>query len=89
MILKVGASTETGSLKKSITENIKTHKQVYVDCIGDKANYIATRAIIFAKMQMPENRTIDASPTLVILDTPRGERRGIRWIVKEKKHETV
>ena len=73
MILKVSANTEIVSLRTSIIGYLNSHRTVCLDCIGEKANYAATKAVMHAQKEFA-NRTIDIVIKPIMLDTPDGER---------------
>lgn len=83
-ILKVGADTSLSALQKSIYEYLRRDHIVAIDAIGERSAYNATRAIIFTKKMIPENMTLSVDPGAVIINTPEGERRAIRWTLELK-----
>lgn len=83
-ILKVGASTNLADLITSIFEHLKTENVVILDAIGEAATYVALRAVIFARRQLPENIELYTRPGMVVIDTAEGERKAVRLTLELK-----
>lgn len=78
LILKVGANTNLSDLKTSAFEHLQANGSVILDAIGERAAYVALRAVIFTQRQLPENVLINTRPGVVVVDTPEGERKAVR-----------
>ena len=81
-ILKVGAQTRLTALNTSICERLKNDGLVVMDCIGEKAAYISTKAVIYAGRFLADNQRLIINPGYVLIDTPQGERKAIRWTLE-------
>jgi len=81
-VLKVGAQTNLSALNTSVCERLKSDGLVIMDCIGEKAAYISMKAAIYAKRVLPENQKLIINPGYVLLNTPDGERKAIRWTLE-------
>lgn len=81
-VLKVGAQTNLSALNTSVCERLKSNGLVVMDCIGEKAAYISMKAAIYAKRILPENQQLIVNPGYVLIDTPEGERKAIRWTLE-------
>lgn len=78
VILKVSADTNLALLITSTYEHLKSEGVVVLDSIGKEAAYIALRAAIFTKKQLPDNKVMLTDPGMVQIMTPEGERKAIR-----------
>lgn len=83
-ILKVSAITDLSDIKTSVYEYLQMDHAVILDSIGEKATYIALRAVIFAQRQFPENVQIVTRPGMVIVQTKEGERKAVRLTLELK-----
>ena len=81
-ILKVGAQTRLPLLITSISAHLESEQIVVMDSIGEQAAYIALKAVIHAKRCLPENQRVLINPGGVVIDTPQGERKAIRWTLE-------